>query len=264
MNIFTFAFREILYRPLLNLLVLFYQLPFVDFGSAILFLTLLIRILLWPLNSKMIKGQRESQIKSRQIQGRLKEVQKRYKDDMARQNEEVMKLWREMKFNPFASLAPMIIQMVILIAFYQVLRVIVQPEGLSLLYSFIPHLGKIYPSFLRIPLGILDLSQASKITLGGKALTILTGAVQYFYSKMSLSLQPKTPIKKKNRQLGGQQKQMQGLQKMMQGQMMYFLPIMTVFICWSLPAALSFYWFFSTLIGIFQQKMIFKRVSSKI
>ncbi|MFH0987427.1 MAG: YidC/Oxa1 family membrane protein insertase, partial [Patescibacteria group bacterium] len=99
MNIFTLVFQEILYRPLLNLLVFFYQLPLIDFGSAILLLTVFTRLLLWPLNSKMIKGQNESQSKSAQIKERIDEIKTKYKDDPPRQNEEVMKLWKEMKFN---------------------------------------------------------------------------------------------------------------------------------------------------------------------
>jgi len=197
----------------------------------------------------MIKDQRESQIKSQDIREKLKEVQEKYKGDVARQNEEVVKIWKEMKFNPLAGFAPMIIQIIIMIALYQVLRAVIQPEGLSLLYSFVPHPGEINPIFLRV----LDLSKASPI------LAILTGVIQYFYSKMSLALQPKISGKKKNRPSSGQERQMQTFQKLMQNQMIYFLPVMTVFIVWSLPAALSFYWFFSTLIGIFQQKMITKK-----
>ena len=250
MNIFSFIFQEVLYRPLLNLLVFFYQLPYVDFGMAILFITLLIRILIWPLSSKMIKDQRESQIKSQDIREKLKEIQEKYKGDAARQNKEVVKTWKEMKFNPLAGFAPMIIQIIILIALYQVLRAVMQPAGLSLLYSFVPHPGEINPIFLRV----LDLSKASPI------LAILTGVIQYFYSKMSLALQPKISGKKKNRPSSGQERQMQTFQKLMQNQMIYFLPVMTVFIVWSLPAALSFYWFFSTLIGILQQKMIAKKL----
>ena len=249
MNIFSFIFQEVLYRPLLNLLVFFYQLPYVDFGMAILFITILSRILIWPLSSKMIKDQREGQIKSQEIREKIKEVQEKYKGDVARQNEEVVKIWKEMKFNPLAGFAPMIIQIIIMIALYQVLRAVIQPEGLSLLYSFVPHPGEINPIFLRV----LDLSKASPI------LAILTGVIQYFYSKMSLALQPKISGKKKNRPSSGQERQMQTFQKLMQNQMIYFLPVMTVFIVWSLPAALSFYWFFSTLIGIFQQKMITKK-----
>jgi len=250
MNIFSFIFQEVLYRPLLNLLVFFYQLPHVDFGMAILFITILSRILIWPLSSKMIKDQRESQIKSQDIREKLKEIQEKYKGDAARQNEEVVKTWKEMKFNPLAGFAPMIIQIIILIALYQVLRAVMQPAGLSLLYSFVPHPGEINPIFLKV----LDLSKTSPI------LAILTGVIQYFYSKMSLALQPKISDKKKNRQVSGQEKQMQTFQKLMQNQMIYFLPVMTVFIVWSLPAALSFYWFFSTLIGILQQKMIAKKL----
>lgn len=249
MNIFTFAFQEILYRPLLNLLIVFYQIPYFDFGGAILLLTLLIRILLWPLNSKVIKNQRESQVRAREIQEKLKEIQEKHKGDPVRQNEKIRELLKETKFNPFSGFLPIIIQIIILIALYQVLRNVLSPEGLSLLYSFIENPGKIEPTFF----GILDLSKASSI------LAILTGVLQFFYSKMNLATGPKIKKEKKHLPKGAQEQKIKTMQKMMQNQMIYFMPIMTIFICWTLPAALPLYWLFSTLIGIFQQKMIFKK-----
>jgi YidC/Oxa1 family membrane protein insertase len=260
MNIFILAFQEILYRPLLNLLVVFYQyIPPFDFGIAILILTILLRLILWPLNSKAIVGQRETQVKTQELQEKMKEVQEKYKIDKAKQSEEIMKVWKEKKFNPFASFAPMIVQIIILIALYQVLRTVIQPEGLTLLYSFVPHPGEIDSTFL----GVLDLSKASPI------LAVLTGVSQYFYSKMTFSLQPKIQRKKKKKDSGGkrdaQQEKMeemqQKMQKIMQNQMVYFMPIFMVFICWSLPSALPLYWLVSTIIGIFQQKRIYKNLA---
>lgn len=238
MNIFTLAFREILYRPLLNLLVVLYQIPYIDFGIAILILTVLTKVLSWPLSKKAIENQKKSQ----KFQSRLKEVQERYKDDSVRLNEEMMRILKEEKFNPFSSFLPMIVQIIILIALYQVLKSVLSPEGLSLLYSFVKNPGKINPTFLKL----FDLSQKNSF------LAVLTGISQYFASKISFTFQPKTKEPRKG------PREAEFLQKMMKNQMMYLLPLMTVFICWTLPAALTFYWFFSTLIGIFQQKIILK------
>lgn len=238
MNIFTFAFQEILYRPLLNILAILYQVPYIDFGMAILILTVLTKLLTWPLNKKAI----ESQTKSQKFQERLKGIQGKYKDEPARLNEEMMKVLKEEKFNPFSSFLPVVVQIIILIALYQVLKNLLSPEGLSLLYSFVKNPGKINPTFLRI----LDLSTRNPF------LAILTGISQYFATKISFTLQPKTKKPQKG------PKETEFFQKMMKNQMLYLLPLMTVFICWTLPAALPFYWFLSTLIGIFQQKIVFK------
>ncbi|HOK35179.1 MAG TPA: YidC/Oxa1 family membrane protein insertase [Candidatus Pacearchaeota archaeon] len=261
MNIFTFLFQEVLYRPVLNLLVFFYNLPFVDLGIAIIFLTILIRLILWPLNSKAIKNQRDTQIKTQEFQDKMKEIQEKYKNNPNRQNEELTKFWQERKFNPFASLLPMIIQIVVLIALYQALRNILQPEGLNLLYSFVSKPDIINPTFLKF----LDLSKTNGV------LAVLAGVAQYFSSKINFDLQEKDLKKKKKNQLQHQkyeknrkkldptEEMQKRMQKMMQGQMLYFMPILTIFICFALPAALSLYWCLSSIIGIVQQKMISRK-----
>jgi membrane protein insertase Oxa1/YidC/SpoIIIJ len=154
----------------------------------------------------------------------------------------------------------MIVQIIILIAFYQVLRNILAPGGLDLLYGFISRPAEISPMFLKV----LDLSKTSWW------LAILTGVAQYFYSKMTFNLQPK-PQKKKKKKYPQEKKDTQEekmeemqkkMQKMMQSQMTYFMPAFTVFICFALPAALPLYWLLSTIVGIFQQKMIYKNLIS--
>ena len=259
---FIFIFEEVLSRPLLNLLVFFYQLPYVDFGMAILILTFLLRIVLWPLNSKAIVQQRELQEKTQGIQEEMKEIKEKYRDNPAQQNAEIMKIWKKKKFNPFASFVPMIIQIIILIALYQVLRHVLLPDGLNLLYGFVSNPGEINPMFL----GIVDLSKASIV------LAVLTGISQYFYSKMTFSFKPKSQKKKKPRYQKGKEQKEAGkdkmedmqkkMQKVMKTQMIYFMPVFTVFICMALPAALALYWLFSTVVGVFQQKMIYKKIEA--
>ena len=212
MNPLLFVFQEVLSRPLLNLLVFFYQLPYVDFGMAILILTLLLRLVLWPLNSKAIIQQRELQEKTQGIQKEMKEIKEKYKDNPAQQNAEIMKIWKKKKFNPFASFTPMIVQIIVLIALYQVLRHVLLPDGLNLLYSFVSSPGEINPMFL----GVFNLSKANWI------LAVLTGIAQYFYSKMSFSFKPKSQKKKKPRyqdskgREGAGKDRMEDMQKKMQ------------------------------------------------
>ncbi len=246
MNIFTFIFQEALYRPLLNILVFFYNLPFVDFGIAIILLTFLTKLITWRLDTHAIVKQREAQIKGTEVQEKMKEIQEKYKEDPVKQQEEIMKLWREKNFNPFSSFIPLIVQFIIIIALFQLLRNGIGPTQIEMIYGFIQKPINFSPLFLKY----VDLSKPNLI------LAILTGAIQFFYSKTTFKLQkkhaPKNTKKKKNEE---------GMQKILQTQMLYFLPLMLVFMYAKiLPSAVALYWFFATIIGIIQTKIIYSKI----
>jgi len=259
-NIFITTFNELLFNPLLNLLVFLYELPFFDFGVAILALTLLTKVILWPLNSKAIISQKETQEKTQEMQKEMREIQQKFKDNKQKQSEEIMKLWREKKFNPFSSFVPMIIQIIILIALFQVLRTIVNPESELALYSFISEPEEINFHFL----GVIDLAAKSSSQVGGIILAILTGITQYFSSKMIFTRKAKAKkkIQESNNKKDPKQEMQEKMQKMMQTQMTYFMPVFIAFITLSFPAALALYWFASTLVGYLQQKMIYKKTEA--
>ncbi|MDD5551558.1 MAG: YidC/Oxa1 family membrane protein insertase [Candidatus Pacebacteria bacterium] len=250
MNPLTFIFQKVLYQPFLNILVVFYNLPMIDFGLAIILLTILVKAATWRLDTHAILKQREAQIKGAEVQEEMKELQEKYKDDPMKQSEEIRKLWKEKKFNPFSSFAPMIVQIVILIALFQILRTNIGPEQLKLLYPFVKNPGEINPMFL----GIINLAKASPV------LAVLTGVVQFIYSKLTFSMQkkykPKTKKKDKKKKEGT-------FQKVMQNQMIYFLPIFTVIICLTLPAALPLYWSLSTAVGILQTKIVYRKIEAE-
>jgi YidC/Oxa1 family membrane protein insertase len=88
-------------------------------GMSIVGLVVVIRILLIPLFVRQIKAQRGMQL----LQPQMKEIQKKYKDDRAKQQEELMKLYRETGTNPFASCLPIILQMPIFFALFHVINV---------------------------------------------------------------------------------------------------------------------------------------------
>jgi YidC/Oxa1 family membrane protein insertase len=87
-------------------------------GLSIVGLVIVIRILLIPLFVKQIKAQRGLQL----LQPQIKELQKRYKDDRQKQSEELMKLYRETGTNPFSSCLPILAQMPIFFALFNVLN----------------------------------------------------------------------------------------------------------------------------------------------
>lgn len=237
MGLLISIFNTILYQPLFNALVLLYEhIPGHDFGLAVIALTVIIRLFLYPLMVQSIKSQKSLS----ELQPKIQEIQSKYKDNKEKQARATMELYQKEKINPFGGCLPLLIQLPILIALYQVFWKGLQPGAMVNLYSFVSHPGVINPTFL----GVINLGQASLI------LAVLAGILQFFQTKM---ITPKTPKSKKGE---GQMAQFSG---MMQKQMLYFFPIFTVFILWKLPAAIGLYWIVTALFSIFQQHLIFKQ-----
>jgi YidC/Oxa1 family membrane protein insertase len=227
-------FNSILYQPLFNAVVWLYDyIPGHDFGVAIIILTLAIRFILYPLMAQSIKSQKRMS----ELQPQIQEIQKKYQNDKQEQSRAMMELYKKEKFNPFGGCLPMLVQLPILIALYQVFWRGFGTERMSFLYDFVPHPGVIDPMFF----GVLNLSAPNII------LAVLAGVAQFFQSKM---LSPK-----KQGETNGQMAQ---LTNTMQKQMIYFLPLFTVFILWKLPAAIGLYWIATSGFSILQQYIIYR------
>ncbi|MEI7425060.1 MAG: YidC/Oxa1 family membrane protein insertase [Candidatus Staskawiczbacteria bacterium] len=229
-------FNIILYQPLFNSLVALYDyIPGHDFGVAIILLTIIIRVILYPLSVKSVTSQRSLQ----KLQPLMQEIQKKYKDDKEKQAKEILDLYKREKINPFSGLFLALIQLPILIALYQVFWNGLKPEGLTGLYSFIINPVSIDPWFIHL----VNLSTPNMV------LAVLAGITQYFQTKMIL------PKKGANSLGKGKEND---FSQAMQMQMTYFMPIFTVIILISLPSALGLYWTVSGIFSIVQQYIIFK------
>jgi len=229
-------FYIILYQPLFNALVLLYNyIPGHDFGIAIVFLTLIIRFVLYPISIKAINSQKGLQ----KLQPKIQELQKKYKDDKEKQAKEILELYKSEKINPFSGLLLALIQLPILIALYQVFWNGLNPKELTALYSFVANPGQINALFVHL----IDLSKPNLI------LAIFAGLTQYFQTKMVLPKTGSTAEKKGNGP---------DFSQVMQKQMVYFFPVFTVIILVSLPSALGLYWTISGLFSIIQQYFVLK------
>jgi len=228
-------YNVVLFQPLLNLLVWLYNLVG-DVGIAIIIVTILIRIILVPLSFKSMKSQQALQ----ELQPKMDEIKKKYKDDKKKQSEELMKFYKENKVNPMSSCLPMLIQLPIIFALYRVFREGLANESMEYLYSFVAVPATVDPMFL----GLIDMATPNLY------LAILAGIFQFFQSRMIFA-------KQKGK------KQQPGMAGMIGKQMMYFMPIMTVFIAMSLPAGLALYWITTTLFAIGQQYIIGKKMGVK-
>jgi len=233
-DLFINAFNVILYQPFFNALILVYAyLPGHDFGIAIIVLTILIKFILYPLGAQAIRSQKTMSA----LQPRIKELQERFKGNKEQQSKAMMEFYKKEKVNPFSGCLPLLIQLPILIALFQVFWRGFGQERLIFLYNFVPNPGQIDTTFL----GVMDLAEASII------LAVLTGVAQFFQTKMITTKQKKNP------------KSSPDFSSMMQKQMLYFFPLFTVFILWRLPAAIALYWMVTTLFTIGQQYIIMKK-----
>ena len=108
-----------LYKLIGSILAFFYSVvPPHNLGLAIILLTCTVMLVLFPLTAK----QARSMIAMQKVQPEIKKIQARYKDDKQKQNEEVMKFYRENKINPLSGCLPLLMQMPVFIALFRVLR----------------------------------------------------------------------------------------------------------------------------------------------
>lgn len=237
-NFFKNIFKVILYRPLFNALILLYQyLPGHDFGIAVITLTVITRILLYPLMAVSIKSQKAMA----GIQPKVQEIQQKFKNDKEKQTKELLELYQREKINPFSGILPLLIQFPLLICLYRVFLKGFEPGMMVYLYSFVPRPEAINPLFL----GIINLSSSgTEINL---ALGVLAGVLSYFQAKM---LSGNLPEKK--------QGEKSSFASIIQKQSLYFFPVLIIFLLWGMPAAVSLYWITTSLLSILQQYFLLK------
>src|SRR3989344_6230970 len=126
-------YNTILYEPLFNILVFFYNIvPFNDIGLAIILLTIFIKLILSPFFIQSIKAQRAMQA----IQPKLDELKEKYKNNKEKLGPAIMELYKQEKINPFSSCFPLLIQMPFLIAVYHVFANGLSGKSMEFIYSF--------------------------------------------------------------------------------------------------------------------------------
>lgn len=230
---FSTLFHVVLYQPLFNFFVGLYNvIPGHDVGIVIIVVTVLLRVLVYPLTASSIKAQRSLQ----ELQPKLEALKKQFAGDQQKIAQATMELYKNNKVNPFASCLPLLIQLPILIALYWVMRDGLASNNLSKeLYSFVTNPGTINP----VSFGFFNLSKPNVI------LAVLAGIAQFLQAK-TMNRQP-APAN------AGEGAKDENMMVMMNKQMLYMMPVMTVLIGISLPAGLTLYWFWSTILMAGQQ-----------
>jgi len=203
-----------------------------NYGAAIIILTFLIRLVLFPLSRK----QQVSAIKMQKIAPLMKKMKEKYKNDRKKQNEEMMKLYSKHGINPIMGCLPLLIQLPILFGLFTALRVAIDLRNASFLY-------------------INDLSVADGVSLGIKLNWSLPFNLVTFYYLNPLPiamvliwvLQQRLMPRSKDPQAQSQQR------------VMMIMPVIFFFLLYNYAAALALYITFSTLFGIIEQ-LIAKRL----
>ncbi|MEX1997378.1 MAG: YidC/Oxa1 family membrane protein insertase [Candidatus Andersenbacteria bacterium] len=241
MNIFTFLYNEVLFRPLFNLLVgVTNILPTHSVGVAIIIVTFITRLILLPSAWHHAKQLQKNQGKMADLQRELKVIQEKHKNDKAKKAEATMALYKKSGINPASGCLPLLIQLPILLALYRVFFIGLGPETFQHLYPFVSSPATLQSSFLGIPLSNPSL-----------LLAILAGIAQFIQMRFFTPTPPSSP---------GLNESSEQMMASMQRNMMYIFPVMTVFISLQLPAALALYWLVSTILAIGQQYIIKKRL----
>lgn len=224
----------VLYHPLLNAMAFLVSIiPGGDMGIAIIILTILVKLIIFPLSQRSI----ESQAKMNLIAPEINKIKQSGKSQ-EEQARLTFELYKKHKTNPFSGCLMVLIQIPIIFALYFVFS-----RGLKLdpstLYSFVPapeHLNTMF-------LGLIDITQKSAL------LAVLAGITQYFQAK----LMPHPPGSGKEGSFA------ESFTKGMHIQMKYVFPVMMAFIAYSISGVVALYFITSNIFAIGQQIYVDKK-----
>ncbi len=213
-----FGWFGVLAKPMLWLLNFIHQFSG-NYGVAIILLTVLIKLVFWPVTQKGMKSMKNMQ----KLQPKIAKVRERFKDDPAKMNQEMMSLYKTYKVNPVGGCLPMLIQIPFFFALYRVLMAAIELR---------------HAPFM---LWINDLSAPDRLWIGFDIpylhgipiLTLLMGASMFLQQKMTPTTADPT-----------------------QARIMQFLPIVFTFMFINFASGLVLYWFVNNLLSILQQYLI--------
>ncbi len=201
-----------------------------NYGLAIIAITIIIRLVFLPLTVKSMASMKEMQVKMQALKPKMDALKEKYKDDKAKQNAELMKLYTSHGVNPLSSLGgclPMLVQLPVFIALYDVLLYSIELRHSSFLW--ISDLSE--PEFLfNIP----------GIEIPFRILPLAMGLSWYASQKMT-----PTPS--------------MGTENQLQMKMMEFMPLIFTVMFWGLPSGLILYWTVSNILSIVQQLYVNRR-----
>jgi YidC/Oxa1 family membrane protein insertase len=220
-----FGWTDIIAKPLLYLL-LFFNKYVNNYGIAIILLTILVKLLFWPLTHKSQKSMKEMQ----KLQPHMAKIREKYKNDKQKMNQELMGLYKTYKVNPMGGCLPMLIQLPVFFALFRVLGrcIELRHAPFVLWITDLSAPDRLFNFPFRIPL--------MQAPYGIPVLTLLMGASMFIQQKMTPTVGDPA-----------------------QAKMMMFLPLIFTFMFINFPSGLVLYWFVSNILSIVQQYRIKRR-----
>ncbi|MEM7121151.1 MAG: membrane protein insertase YidC [Pseudomonadota bacterium] len=227
-----FGWFYFLTKPIFFVLLFFKDL-LGNFGLAILLLTVVIKLIFFPLANKSYKAMS----KMRKLAPEMKRLRERYKDDKQKMQQELMAMYKKEKVNPASGCLPILIQIPVFFALYKVLFVTIEMRHAPF-YGWISDLSAPDPTSILNLFGLLPFSPdylPALVSIG--AWPLLMAGTMYLQQK--ISPQPPDP---------------------MQARIFMLMPIFFLFIFNTFPAGLVIYWTWNNLLSIAQQWFIMKRM----
>ena len=210
-----------------------------NYGYAIILMTILVRLVFFPLNQYSMK----SMGKMRKLGPEIENIKAKYKDDKQQQQKEMMKLYKVNKINPASSCFPILVQIPIFFSIYKLLLLDVDMRHSNFIWIWEDLSAKDPTSFLNL-FGLLNFQVPSFLEVG--ILPILMGGSMWL--QMKLSPQPSG------------NDEMQKVQK----KIFAFLPLFLTFILAPFAAGLVLYWCVTNILTIIQQWIINRTINTKI
>jgi YidC/Oxa1 family membrane protein insertase len=220
-------------KPLFHALDFFYRLVG-NFGVAILIVTVLVKLLFFPLANKSY----ESMSKMKKLQPEMKRLQERYKDDKMKQQQELMALYKKEKINPMSGCLPILIQIPVFFALYKVLYVTIEMRHAPF-FGWIQDLSAPDPTTIFNLFGLIPWDPPQMLMLG--VWPIIMGITMFL--QMKLNPTPPDPV---------------------QAQIFTWMPVLFTFLLASFPAGLVIYWSWNNILSMLQQYFIMRRQGVEI
>jgi YidC/Oxa1 family membrane protein insertase len=214
-------------QPMTNVLIVLSDYLFNSFGLAIIALTIVVNVAMYPLTMKQVRATKAMQA----IQPKLAELKKKYGKDKERMGREQMKLYKESGMSPAGCVVPMLVQMPIWIALFYSIRGLLPlaPEGLLKLSQLLYSWDVVY-SMVPLGEGFLWLNLAVPDSI--LVLPILVGGTMWVQQKMTM-----TPTADPKQQAQSRM-------------MLWLMPLLFAFITLQFPSGLALFWVTSSVIRI--------------
>lgn len=257
-------FDIILTQPIFNLLAFIYAFV-ADFGIAIIILTIIVRMILWPL----VKKQLHQTKVMRAIQPELKKIKKQANGNRMVESQLMMELYKEKGVKPMGSMLVLVIQIPVFLALFSVIRIYaghLDPE--KFLYPFMNNFhvfanvgDLIAKNFTPHLFGIIDLAKTPSQYAPALILALLAAGFQFWQSKQVM---PQQQNSRKLRDIfkdasNGKQTDQSEMMAATTSKMIYFFPVMTFMVALALPGAVVLYYAVTSIVAVIQQGILLHR-----